>query len=96
MGWPGNLIKSLAIIITPIRLAGKVIQYAEGEVKDEAVKLKLMVGIISMVLMFLIFLSVTLALLIGYFSNNYFLGFSLITAIYLLVSVVLIIIYRQY
>jgi uncharacterized membrane protein YqjE len=96
MGWSDTLIKTLAIAVTPVKLVDKGIDYAKQEVKDEIEKVKILGAMAIMLFMFLIFVSISIALLINYFSDNYYLGFLVMSAVYLLISIILFMVFKKH
>jgi uncharacterized membrane protein YqjE len=96
MSWSDTLIKTIAIAVTPVKLVDKGIDYAKKEVKEETKKIMILAAMALMLFMFLVFVSVSIALVINYFSENNFLGFLIITATYLLISVILFLVYKKH
>ncbi|MBS0001233.1 MAG: phage holin family protein [Cyclobacteriaceae bacterium] len=95
MSWTGKFIKTLAIAVIPVKLFDKGIAYAKKEVKEEFDKVKILLALGGTLFMILIFASVTIALVINYFTGNGFLGFIILTSVYLLAAIILYIVYRK-
>ena len=96
MSWSDTLIKTLAIAITPVKVVDKGIEYTKQEVKNAVEKVKILGILVFLLLIFTVFFSVSIALLINYFSDSIFLGFIIISAAYFLTGIILVVLYWKH
>lgn len=99
MGWASGVVKTMAMAITPAKLVSKGVERVKREVKEEvndfADKVKIMIVLGVVILIGLLFLSITLALVINHFANNDILGFGILAGVYLVVFVLLFFNYKS-
>ncbi len=100
MSWIGPIIKGLAWATVPVKIIDKGLDHAKNEIKEEIShyeeKLKIMVLLGSGLLLTIIFLSITIALLLGIWINSITGGFAIIAGIFLLVFVSLLVTYKEH
>ncbi|MEQ8244484.1 phage holin family protein [Fulvivirga sp.] len=99
MNWIKPIIKGLAMAAVPVKLLDKGIDHAKHEFREEighyGVKLKMMVLLGSAFMIMLIFLSVTLALVLGQWIGSLAGGFAIIAGTFLMVFFSLLMAYKD-
>ncbi|MEM9856020.1 MAG: phage holin family protein [Bacteroidota bacterium] len=93
------LVKTLAWVAVPFKVIDKGIDNAKNGIKEEIhhfeAKYKVMALIGACFLLFVMFFSITLGLLLSAWLENYIAGFSILTGLYFILAVTLLIVYKQ-